>query len=520
VGGGKRFGALHGIRLGTASISLAVALIGPSGVDLPLRTVVLTTAAYLLITTAAEAARRLADRPARALGRGLLLIDGAYVAAVLALSGGPESRLAFLAVGHIVAVTLLTSSRTGLRMALWQSLLLIVGYYLRVGGLFGLDPRDAPSAEAAALLIVAFWGVAIMTSACSALNERELRRGQAEVRALADMATALEQVRKPEHVANLLLQSTVNRLGFSRGILVTRTASGEQDHALILEAGPGEPQAVALAGDRSSGASPLGTRLVARVEEIQDEVVSTLLAGARNVVVLPLVVDGDEGALLALEWGGRRGSRIPSRTVALLGQFVAHAALALRNTRLLQQVERMASVDPLTGLSNRRALSEALERELARSERSCTPLSVVLLDVDHFKKVNDVHGHQMGDAVLRHAGQALTKLGRAMDVSARYGGEEFIVLLPDCGTEHALEVAERVRIGIADGAPLPITASAGVATAPTCAADSASLIAAADAALYAAKRGGRDRTVGAPSVPDACQPGTPQRPRSKAGAAA
>lgn len=520
MSGGKRFGALHGVRLGTAAITLAVALIGPAGIDLPLRPVILLTAAFLLVTTAAEAVRRLIDHPARTLGRGLLLIDGAYIAAVLALSGGPESRLAFLAVGHIVAVTLLTSSRTGLKIALWQSLLLIVGYYLRLGGLLGLDPQVGPSAEAAALLIVAFWAVAVMTSACSALNERELRRGQAEFRALADMATALEQVRKPERVAALLLQRTVERLGFSRGALLQRTATGP-DRALVLEAGAGEPSTATLAADQRSGASPLGTRLVARIEDAGDEVLSTLLAGARNVVVLPLMVEGDEGALLALEWGGRRGTRIPSRTVALLGQFVAHAALALRNTRLLQQVERLASVDPLTGLFNRRALSEALERELARSERSCTPLSVVLLDVDHFKKVNDVHGHQMGDAVLRHAGQALAKLGRAMDVSARYGGEEFIVLLPDCQAADALEVAERVRTGMSKGSPLPITASAGVATAPTCAADAESLIAAADAALYAAKRGGRDRTVVAPAATDAChRDGAPHGPRNQAQAVA
>lgn len=504
--GGKRFGALHGVRLGTAAITLAVTVIAPAGVELPLRPVVLLTAGFLLVTTAGEAIRRLLDHPARALGRGLLLVDGAYIAAVLALSGGPESRLAFLAVGHIVAVTLLTSSRVGLKIALWQSLLLIVGYYLRVGGLVGLDPQGAPSPQAAALLIVAFWGVAVMTSACSALNERELRRGQSEFRALADMATALEKVRKPDRVTTLLLQSTVHRLGFRRGALLPRPVTGEKHPALVLDAEHEEPTAVELTDDQGSGASPSGTRLLGRIEDGHDEVLTTLLPGARNVVVLPLVIEGEQAALLALEWGGRRGNRIPSRMVALLGQFAAHASLALRNTRLLQQVERLASVDPLTGLSNRRALSEALERELARSERSCTPLSVVLLDVDHFKKVNDVHGHQMGDDVLRHAGQALARLGRAMDVSARYGGEEFMVLLPNCEAANALEVAERVRVGIAEGAPLPITASAGVATAPTCATDSDSLVAAADAALYAAKRAGRDRTVVAPSVPDACHP--------------
>lgn len=506
--GGRRFGALHGVRLGTAVITLSVAVVPPAGVDLPLRPAVLLTAAFLLVTTAAEAIRRLTDHQARALGRGLLLVDGAYIAAVLALSGGPESRLAFLAVGHIVAVTLLTSSRVGLKIALWQSLLLIVGYYLRLGGLLGLDPEVNPSPAAAALLIVAFWGVAVTTSACSALNERELRRGQAEFRALADMATALEQERKPERVTTLLLQSTVQRLGFSRGTLVTRTATSAKDHALLFEADADGPREVRVSGPGPSGASPLGARLLARIEDAEDDLLSSLLAGARNVVVLPLVVDGEEGALLALEWGGRRGTRIPSRTVALLGQFVAHAALALRNTRLLQEVERLASIDPLTGLWNRRALSEALERELSRSERSCTPLSVVLLDVDHFKKVNDVHGHQMGDAVLRHTGQALARLGRTMDVSARYGGEEFMVLLPECEAQDALDVAERLRTGMAEDAPLPITVSAGVATAPTCAGDSASLVAAADAALYTAKRAGRDRTIAAPDVPDACDRGS------------
>ncbi len=195
----------------------------------------------------------------------------------------------------------------------------------------------------------------------------------------------------------------------------------------------------------------------------------------------------------------------------MLNQFAAHAAMALRNARLMAEVERLANEDGLTGLANRRVFEEVLAREVARSRRTLEPLSLVVFDVDYFKRVNDSLGHQAGDDVLRRVAKALAAAARDIDLVARYGGEEFTVILPNCSLDDAVRVAERMRSGVSgvggdDDLP-GVTLSAGVAAIPTNAADEESLIAAADEAMYTSKRAGRDRTTRSsrrgPSIPAA-----------------
>jgi diguanylate cyclase (GGDEF)-like protein len=160
-------------------------------------------------------------------------------------------------------------------------------------------------------------------------------------------------------------------------------------------------------------------------------------------------------------------------------------------------VERQALVDGLTGLANRRAATDALHAEAARAERLETPLSVVLADLDEFKEVNDVHGHAVGDEVLRAFAEVLRETLRESDVAGRWGGEEFLLLLPGADEEGAAQLAERLRIALAargfPGVPgLRVTASFGVAEygGET---NTEQLLAAADRALYRAKRAGKDR---------------------------
>lgn len=161
----------------------------------------------------------------------------------------------------------------------------------------------------------------------------------------------------------------------------------------------------------------------------------------------------------------------------------------------------LAHRDPLTGLANRRAFDEALRREVARARRSGAPLAVVALDVDHFKRVNDAHGHAAGDAVLVAVAARAAAALRAGDLLARVGGEELAALLPGAGLGAATEVAERVRAAIAatplegGGRSLRVTASLGCAALEPADPDGAALQARADARLYEAKRAGRDRVV-------------------------
>jgi diguanylate cyclase (GGDEF)-like protein len=177
-------------------------------------------------------------------------------------------------------------------------------------------------------------------------------------------------------------------------------------------------------------------------------------------------------------------------------------ALALGNARLRESLRRQSVLDPLTGLFNRRHFDAALKRELARARRKNVPVSLVLVDIDHFKSVNDDYGHAVGDAVLRTIAQQLRQGIREGDVACRYGGEEMVLLLPECSAADACVRAEAIRGALEDATPNPegegperITASFGVASYPVHAQDAESLFWATDKALYRAKQAGRNRVL-------------------------
>jgi diguanylate cyclase (GGDEF)-like protein len=191
----------------------------------------------------------------------------------------------------------------------------------------------------------------------------------------------------------------------------------------------------------------------------------------------------------------------------LFHYLAEQAAVSIENVGLHETVERQAVTDELTGLFNRRRFQEAMATEVERSRRFGQPVGLVLLDLDDFKSVNDTHGHQQGDLVLREVARVLRETSREIDEPARYGGEELAVVLPGTDLEGAYNLAERVRAGIEELALpvldgegiLRVTASFGVATLPGSAEDMRGLVAAADEALYRAKRAGKNRTVRAES---------------------
>jgi diguanylate cyclase (GGDEF)-like protein/PAS domain S-box-containing protein len=169
-----------------------------------------------------------------------------------------------------------------------------------------------------------------------------------------------------------------------------------------------------------------------------------------------------------------------------------------------QKLERMASHDPLTGLYNRRELEQQLDDEIVRSRRYAHPLSLLLLDVDHFKNINDQYGHLAGDEVLRQLSRLLQSSVRTVDYVARYGGEELVIVLPEIAEDEAFAMAERIRrtvqakqISIADNKQVGVTVSIGVATFPIHGSDIPRLFKKVDEAMYLAKQRGRNRTVSA-----------------------
>jgi two-component system cell cycle response regulator len=203
----------------------------------------------------------------------------------------------------------------------------------------------------------------------------------------------------------------------------------------------------------------------------------------------------------ALAPTSRGFSRDERRMLALVE---AELGGPLQMTSLYEDARRLATTDALTGLLNRRAFLEAVDRERARSDRHAYPLSVLLLDIDHFKRTNDEYGHLVGDLVLQGVARVLESVARRSDFVARWGGEEFVVALPQTGTAGARVAAERVRRAIAsathkipDGRPLLVTASVGVASAEAPWSLEA-LIGAADEAMYSAKARGRNRVESAP----------------------
>ena len=182
-----------------------------------------------------------------------------------------------------------------------------------------------------------------------------------------------------------------------------------------------------------------------------------------------------------------------------------HIALAMANLKLRETLQNQSVRDALTGLFNRRYMEESLKREMQRCDRKQQPLSIVMIDVDRFKRFNDTFGHNAGDAVLRELAQLLQKYVRGSDIACRYGGEEFTLILPEASLDVTQQRAEQIRTaakqlnvecnGQSVGA---ITLSMGVASFPNYGLDPEVVIKAADEALYRAKNEGRDRVIVAP----------------------
>jgi len=213
---------------------------------------------------------------------------------------------------------------------------------------------------------------------------------------------------------------------------------------------------------------------------------------------VPLLAQGANLGLLHLS-GTRPTDDADHAVIEAIGEQLS---LALVNLHLRETLRMQSLRDPLTGLFNRRSLEDGLERELQRCHRRKLPLSVLMLDVDHFKQFNDAHGHPAGDALLARLGQLLRDVTRNEDIACRYGGEEFMLVLPEASADDAARRAEDIRAAIAGTTIMhmrrtlgPVTASIGIATFPADGESALRLVEAADSALYRAKAGGRDRVV-------------------------
>jgi diguanylate cyclase (GGDEF)-like protein len=215
---------------------------------------------------------------------------------------------------------------------------------------------------------------------------------------------------------------------------------------------------------------------------------------------MPLVSQGQVIGILYIENLSKDEKSLGAERL-VIERFAEQIALALVNVQLRDTLHRQSVTDPLTGLFNRRYMDETLRRELYRAQRKHLPLTVIVLDLDHFKHVNDTHGHDAGDAVLCAVAKKLRQNIRESDLACRFGGEEMVLVLSECDLASALVRAETIRseitaLHIEHGSrELNVTASFGIATYPEHGADAVTLLHAADQALYEAKRGGRNRVA-------------------------
>jgi len=261
-------------------------------------------------------------------------------------------------------------------------------------------------------------------------------------------------------------------------------------------------ETVVIAYDIPGGPFPLAQRLVA-------------VSGYEDV---PLVIsagdDADEATKIeALYYGIFGWLRKPCddfEVMLTISNMVRVHGLRRELHKKVEELDVLASTDMLTGLYNRRFLMRRLDEECARSRRASSPLSLIYVDIDHFKPINDAHGHQVGDEVLRYVARIMAGVMRRSDILGRVGGEEFIAVLPDSGATDGHGVAERLRKQveakrlIVGELEIPVTISAGVTTSDSTEGLSADeLIHTADEALYLAKRNGRNRVVIAQPVPAA-----------------
>jgi diguanylate cyclase (GGDEF)-like protein len=465
------------------------------------------TVGYVGASLAAEGLWRMGERRGLLLFSAMVMVDALYLTWAGYATGGPVSGVRFVIVGHLVTVCLLASYRTGLKLALWYSLLLLTVYYAQQSEI--LRPLSGsvaalPGSEYRRMVgfIVAFWLVTVVTSFFSAINERELRRRRYDLEALAQLGTDLEGAADSFDVADALLDRLAEAFGFERMLLL---GAPEEDLVLFARRGSDAPVgATCPAGAGSTLLEVWAERhalLVSELDPAADPWLNGAVPDAQNLIITPLSAENRAVGVLVIEHAVRDGSRAERRVVSMVEQFAAHASLALRNAWLLEQVQKMATTDGLTGIANRRSFDIGLERELSRAVRNDAPLSVVLIDLDHFKQLNDTHGHQVGDEVLRLVGGALAESCRDFDMAARYGGEEFAVILPGCSEAESLDAAERFRrvVGECDS-PVPITASVGVSSYPTSGLTTGELVKAADDALYQSKRAGRNRVTTARPV--------------------
>jgi diguanylate cyclase (GGDEF)-like protein len=323
---------------------------------------------------------------------------------------------------------------------------------------------------------------------------RRIRRNLEPGQDQAEFADTL-QLASDEDEAHLLLQRHLERtLAATGAVVLNRNNSADRLEAVTPLPG-GSPLAETLRGAEPRSCLAVRSGRTHRLSGGRAALLGCPVCGPcpGASTCVPLTVGGEVIGSVLLSHPVPYGEAEEQRIQESVGQ----AAPVLANLRNLAVAEIRAATDGLTGLPNKRAVTDAMKRMFAQASQTASPLGLLLVDLDHFKQINDQRGHPVGDQVLANVGAVLRSVLRTGDFAGRNGGEEFAVLLPDTGVPAALEIAERVRAAVAEislaGTDVSVTASIGVVGFPDHATSLDRLEWLADAALYLAKREGRNR---------------------------
>ncbi|MHB1134731.1 MAG: GGDEF domain-containing protein [Chloroflexota bacterium] len=340
------------------------------------------------------------------------------------------------------------------------------------------------------------------------------------------MATLLSHCQTPDEVVDTGLAAACEALGAEAGAIWIVRAEGRVD--LLAQRGF-DDDGQRLVSDLPRYAPALARLITAgapvrmHAEQLLFGVAADIwnVAARPCLMVVPLLSRGS--VLGALCLAGSQEKSCSAMAADLTQAIGAELGVALENARRFESVKDLAEHDPLTGVLNRRAFFEQMQRELRHVERHADPLSLIILDLDGFKTINDTFGHSIGDRALRRVARLLVACARGSDTVARFGGDEFVILAPDTTAAGAVALAERIKrlVGHEDEEEEelcpPLRLSFGVATYPSDARDVQMLVERADANLYRSKQAGGHTVTSCVEAPDLTQRGIESyRPRRQA----
>jgi two-component system cell cycle response regulator len=457
----------------------------------------------------ATALTLLVDRMGRAATRSLLTLsvicDGALLALASWAAGDNQTPVRYVIILHAVAVTLLASFRSGVRVALWHGMLNMLVADAEVLGLAGRSELRPWYSYGSFLVLL--WTAVLGTASLAAMNERELRQRRRDSELLREFSLSVSSGMDATAVATALAEFARSHLTHRRAAVLVHVPSeqfGEDGYSITVVADEGGTTHTRMAGadvepDPASMFYQAGTSralLRLQIDGRVDRRLDAALPHARNVLVLPFSQESFAGVFAIEAATTRRSRRVERRMVETAEQAILHASLALERALLVERIRMTSETDGLTKVANRRRFDEVLDAEIARAHREHSSLALVLVDIDHFKKLNDTFGHVRGDEVLQDVARSIRAVAGEKHIVARYGGEEFAIIMPATDIAAAYVVAEQVRRGVESLQSISsITVSLGIAVCPEDGTDPKTLIAAADTCLYRSKRNGRNQVT-------------------------